>query len=277
MGILNVTPDSFAGDGVLAHENYVIAALNQASQMIEDGATILDIGGESSRPGADLIDSSEEKRRVVPVIRAIRKQHATTPLSVDTMKADVARAALEAGADIINDISALTFDPAMASIIVQHNAWVVLMHNRSQRNVVLQEAAWGPSYQAPDYKDVLGEVIGDLQEHIAFARSAGISQKRIILDPGIGFGKSVEQNLTLINHLDHLCALGYPVLIGTSRKNFIGRVLEVPVEERLEGTAATVVVALERGASLLRVHDVKFMARVVMMTEAIRKAGGDPS
>lgn len=272
MGIINVTPDSFAGDGLLINPNYVEAALRQASHMIADGADILDVGGESSRPGSLAISGDEELRRVVPVVEALRKEFNSALLSVDTVKAEVARAALGAGADIINDISALSQDPAMASVVAVAKAWVVLMHNRSQLQAVTTDNKLGNAYHAASYQDFIPDVLNDLEKSIELAQKAGVEKDKIIVDPGIGFGKSVEQNLSLINYLDHLKALGCPLLLGASRKNFIGRVLDTSPKDRLEGTAAVIAIAVSRGANILRVHDVKFMARVVKMANAIMKS-----
>jgi dihydropteroate synthase len=268
MGIINVTPDSFSGDGLMAHDDYVAAATAQALRMLEEGADIIDIGGESSRPGAITISANEEIRRVVPVIAAIGKQ-TTAPVAVDTMKAEVARAALDAGAAIINDVSALAFDAGMAKLIAAHDAYVILMHNRSDASAVTRDAKLGGEYQASDVADIVADVAKDLAARAAFAESAGITHDKIILDPGLGFGKTPGQNLALIRHVDMIKKLGYPVLIGSSRKSFIGRVLDLPVDERLEGTAATVAIAALLGADIIRVHDVKFMARTAKMAAAI--------
>ena len=272
MGIVNVTPDSFSGDGVMGHDDYGLHAIKQARQMILDGASILDIGGESSRPGSAGVETGEEKRRVIPVIEALRQNDVQCIISVDTIKADVAHAALAAGADIVNDISALAHDADMASVITQHKAWVVLMHNRSDGQAVTHDRRLGGEYHAPVYSNIVKDVMRDLQESINLALDRGITREKIILDPGLGFGKTVEQNLTLINHLDQIRAMGYPVLLGASRKGFIGRVLDQPVEERLAGTAASIALGVARGASILRVHDVRFMARIVTMAQAILQA-----
>ena len=255
MGIVNVTPDSFSGDGILHHKDYVVQAVSQAKQMIADGADILDIGGESSRPGATPVSVEEEIRRIVPVIAALKT---LVPLAVDTVKAEVAEQALLAGASILNDISAMTHDKRMAEIVVRHGATVVLMHNRGAGNT-------------PEYKDVVSEVTQDLAERAEAARTAGIAKDKIILDPGIGFGKSPQQNLALIAHLDRIKALGFPVLMGVSRKSFIGAVLDLPVEDRLEGTAACVTASVLNGTDILRVHDVRFMARVIKMAIALKR------
>ncbi len=272
MGILNVTPDSFSGDGLMMQPDYVAAALDLASGMIKDGADILDVGGESSRPGAIPVSAEEEIRRVAPVIGAIRKKFPAALIAVDTVKGSVAEAALEAGAAIINDISALAADPRMAAVVAKHGASIVLMHNRSDAASVTHNATVGGEYQAPAYTDIVEDVKRDLMQRVAVAKQAGIADDKIILDPGIGFGKTVGQNLALINHVDRIKALGYPVMVGPSRKSFIGRILDLPVDERLEGTAACVAVASLRGADIIRVHDVKFMARVAKMAASAAKS-----
>jgi len=256
MGVLNVTPDSFSDGGLFLRPD---DALRRAEEMASEGADLIDIGGESSRPGAEPVPLEEELRRVLPVVREASRR-LPLPISVDTYKAEVARRALEEGASIVNDISALRFDPKMAEVVADHRAPVVLMHMKGtprdmQRN--------------PYYEDVVGEVEAFLKERREAAVRAGIPEGNIILDPGIGFGKRVEDNLQLLKHLDRLVALGNPVLVGTSRKSFIGAVLDLPVEERLEGTLATLVLAVAKGAKLLRVHDVRPAVRAVRMAEAI--------
>lgn len=269
MGILNVTPDSFSGDGLMLVDDYIAASVTLAGQMLADGADILDIGGESSRPGAMPVNVEEELRRVVPVVAAIHKKFPDAVIAVDTVKASVADEALKYGATIINDISALTGDAGMAAVILRHHARVVLMHNRSNAKAVAHDATIGGEYQAKDKEDIIATVLHDLGQRIAAAKQAGIADDKIILDPGIGFGKTLEQNLALINRTDRLKQLGYPVLIGASRKSFIGRALNLTVDERLEGTAACIAVATLRGADILRVHDIKAMARVARMTHSL--------
>jgi dihydropteroate synthase len=271
MGIVNVTPDSFSGDGVLGAEDYVVAAVAAAAEMLRDGADILDIGGESSRPGSAPVGAAEEIRRVVPVIAALRRKLGAAPvLAVDTVKADVAEAALKAGADLVNDITALRHDPAMAATVARHGCPVVLMHNAARAEDVRHDAKIGGSYGAAGGGDVVEKVRGDLLQAVAAARAAGIADDRIILDPGLGFGKSAAQNLDLIRHIGRIRDLGFPVLVGPSRKSFIGKALDLPVDERLEGTAAVVALAAFSGADIIRVHDVKFMARVARMAAAIK-------
>jgi dihydropteroate synthase len=271
MGIVNVTPDSFSGDGVLTSGDYIARATDQALHMLDEGADILDIGGESSRPGSTPISADEEIRRVVPVIEAIRQRCGPAPvLSIDTVKANVADAALRAGANIVNDVSALQGDQDMAALVARHACPIILMHNRSQVEQVSRDAKLGDQYKAASYDAIIDDVKRDLLLAVDQAQKAGITDSKIILDPGLGFGKSVEQNLALIKHIGSLNALGFPLLIGPSRKSFIGQTLDLPVEERLEGTAATVALSAFLGAAIIRVHDVKFMARVAKMAAAIR-------
>ena len=204
MGIINVTPDSFSGDGVMTDADYVESAVRQGVQMQADGAHILDIGGESTRPGAVAVSAEEEIRRVVPVIEGLRRALPTMPMAIDTMKAAVAEAAIGAGATIINDITALTYDPRLAAVAVKYGAYLILMHNRSSSLAVLMDKKIGGQYQAPAYDDVVAEVVEELQQRAALAEAAGVAKDKIILDPGIGFGKNVEQNLALIHHIDEL-------------------------------------------------------------------------
>lgn len=263
MGIINATPDSFSGDGLMAHKDFTAAATAQASHMIADGADILDIGGESTRPGATPVTADEEIRRIVPVIAAIRAR-SNIPLSIDTFKAATAKAALDAGATIVNDITGLQGDPAMAALVAARKVDIVLMHNRG---------LFGGAQGAATYGDLLTDIMTDLSACVARARAAGIGDDKIILDPGVGFGKSVEQNLTLIARVADLRRLGFPILMGVSRKSVIGKVLDLPESERLEGTAACVTACVLGGADILRVHDVREMARVVKMAAALRAAG----
>ena len=261
MGILNVTPDSFSGDGVMD----VAMAVARGEQFVRDGADILDVGGESTRPGATFVPEEEERARVVPVIRALAARLAV-PISVDTSRASVATAALAAGATMVNDVWALHRDPALAGVVARSGAALVLMHNRAATATV---DALGGHYDDVQYVDVVADVIAWLRESIAMATAAGIPRAQLIADPGIGFGKTVAQNLELMRRLPELRALGVPLLTGTSRKSFIGLTLDLPVEDRVEGTAATVAIAIAGGAEIVRVHDVHAMTRVARMTDAI--------
>lgn len=269
MGILNVTPDSFSGDGLLTQPDAVQAALEQAEEFVRSGADILDVGGESTRPGAKPVPAEVEKERVLPVVRALASTFPDVLISVDTYKASVAEAALEAGAHMVNDVWGLRADPAMADVVSAHRAAVVLMHNRSTPKHASVQPYLGGRYVGVEYNDLLAEVKRELMQSVEIARRAGIPDELIVLDPGIGFGKTVEQNLELVNRLDEVRALGFPVLLGVSRKSFIGYTLNLPPDERLEGTAAAVAVGIVRGADIVRVHDVLFMARVARMTDAI--------
>lgn len=269
MGIINVTPDSFSGDGLLSQPDVVRAAVAQACRFVQDGADILDIGGESTRPGSLPVDAEEEMQRVLPVIRAVRQLGLPVILSVDTYKARVAEAALQAGADWINDVWALRGDPELAAVAAAHQAPIILMHNRSKPNDAALDQRLGGRYVGAQYDDLLGEIKQELLESVGTALSAGVEKSRIILDAGIGFGKTVDQNLDLLNRQDEICSLGYPVLLGPSRKSFIGYTLDAPAEQRLEGTAAAVAVGISRGVDIIRVHDVAAMVKVARMTDAI--------
>ncbi len=255
MGILNVTPDSFSDGGRYLD---VEAAVRRAHEMVEEGADIIDVGGESTRPGASPVPDEEEKARVLPVIEALAAT-LPVPVSVDTYKASVARAALAAGATIVNDVWGLQHDRDMAAAVAGAGAAVVVMHNRP----------------APDYTgDLIAEIKAFLRESAARARAAGVTDDRIIVDPGFGFGKTPEHNLEVTARLAELRGLGYPVLLGPSRKSTIGKVLDLPVGERLEGTAAVVALAAAQGADIVRVHDVREMVRVVRMTDAVTRVHG---
>lgn len=273
MGIINVTPDSFSGDGLLSpgmerEELVVQPAVELALAFLEQGADIIDIGGESTRPGSMPADAGTEQARVVPVIKRLR-QATDAPISVDTYKASVACAALDAGADMVNDVWALQMDPEIAPLGAERGVPVVLMHNRSKPKDAVQEERLGGHYVGVHYDDLLADVLRELRSQVEHAVEAGIGRERIIIDPGIGFGKTVEQNLRLLNHLDELRVLGLPILLGPSRKSFIGHVLDLPPEERLEGTMAAVAVGILHGADIVRVHDVRAAARVARMTDAI--------
>ncbi|HHX45710.1 MAG TPA: dihydropteroate synthase [Chloroflexi bacterium] len=278
MGIVNVTPDSFSGDGLLATKPSATggqavtdAAVRQALTFLAEGADILDVGGESTRPGGPPVDAETEAARVVPVIEALRRE-TDAPISVDTYKASVAQRALDAGADMVNDVWGTRMDPDMGPLVARGEIPVVLMHNRSRPRDATQEARLGGRYVGIRYADLVGDVLRELGALVETAEAAGIARERIIIDPGIGFGKTVEQNLYLLSHLDALRVLGLPVLVGPSRKSFIGYTLDVPPEERMEGTAAAVALSVVRGADIVRVHDVRAMARVVRMVDAIMRA-----
>ncbi len=274
MGILNITPDSFSGDGLIVEssasgsEGLLSRVMQQAREFVAAGADILDVGGESTRPGAAEVSSEEEADRVLPVIQAIAAE-LDTLISVDTYKASVAIEAVKAGAQMINDVWGLRADPAMALVAASENLPIILMHNRSSwANAEVKERLGG-HYIGMAYDNLLEDIRRELLESVAIAHAGGITDDKIILDPGIGFGKTVEQNLELLNRLGDLRTLGYPLLLGPSRKSFIGYTLDLPPDERLEGTAAAVAVGILRGADIIRVHDVKFMARVARMTDAI--------
>ncbi len=256
MGILNVTPDSFSDGGCYLG---VQRAVVHAKSMVAEGATLIDIGGESSRPGASPVSIDEELGRVIPVIRAIIDV-VDVLISVDTYKAAVARQALAAGAHLVNDITALRGDPTMASVVAEMEAGLILMHMKGTPRTM---------QKAPRYDDVVGEVCASLQESIETAEAEGVAAERIIIDPGIGFGKTTEHNIELLKRLTEFRSLNKPLLIGTSRKSFIGNVLGLPVTERVEGTAATVCWAIAQGADIVRVHDVKANVRAAQMTDAL--------
>jgi dihydropteroate synthase len=273
MGIINVTPDSFSGDGLLTEREVVARALAQAEQFVRGGADILDIGGESTRPGAAPVSAEEEMARVLPVIEALSRQGWDAILSVDTYKAEVAEAALRLGAHWVNDVWGLRADERMAEVVARYGAVVILMHNRSQPQHAELRERLGGRYVGIDYEDLIEDIKRELLASVALAQAAGVPHEHIILDPGIGFGKTVEQNLVLIQRLDAFKALGYPILLGPSRKSFIGYTLNLPPDQRLEGTLAAVVLGVERGADIVRVHDVEAVVRAVRMTEAILRAG----
>lgn len=279
MGILNLTPDSFSGDGILALSGAageVEASVQQAKNFLSNGADILDVGGESTRPGSQPVSAEEELARVIPVIEAIAKEFPDALISIDTYKAKVAEAAFQAGAHILNDVWALRADPELASIAARWRVPVVLMHNRSNPASVEVREQLGNAYIGSQYENLIEDVKRELRVSVELAVKAGIEETRIILDPGIGFGKTREHNLELINRLDEIRSLGFPILLGPSRKSFIGFTLDLPPDQRVEGTAATVAVGITRGADIIRVHDVKEMARVAKMTDAIVRLPHEP-
>ncbi len=256
MGILNVTPDSFSDGGKFLDPE---AAIDHAKLMVKQGADIIDVGGESSRPGSDPVSVKEERRRVLPVIRRLVKE-LDVPLSIDTYKSEVAKEALEAGACLVNDISGLRFSPDMAAVAAGAKASVVVMHIKGTPKTM---------QKAPRYKNVVKEVMGQLKAQTDLARKAGVPKDRILVDPGIGFGKTVDHNCELIAEIGQLRKLGYPILIGTSRKTFIGKILGTEVDDRLEGTIASNVVAVLGGVDFVRVHDVKEIKRALTMTDRL--------
>jgi dihydropteroate synthase len=255
MGVLNVTPDSFSDGGkYLDLEQAVVQGL----KLVEDGADFIDVGGESTRPGSEPVLVEEEIRRVVPVIKALSKK-VNIPISIDTYKSDTAEAALQAGAVIVNDISAMTFDAKMASVVVKYRASIVLMHMKGAPKTMQEN---------PTYENVTEEVKQFLSERLSAANEAGIRQ--LIIDPGIGFGKKFEHNIQLLRELKSFTSFGHPLLVGPSRKAFLGTILHLPTNERIEGTAAVVTSAILNGANIIRVHDVKEMKRVAMVTDALK-------
>jgi len=260
IGVVNVTPDSFFNGGLYFEP---ARAIERALAIAAEGADIIDIGGESSRPGSSPIPAKEEKKRILPVIE-ILKQKKDILISVDTSKAEVAESALAAGADIINDISAGRFDPRMLPLAARSGAGLILMHMKGTPRTM---------QIAPHYDDVTGEVKAFLKDRLDAAESCGVSRENIILDPGIGFGKTLEHNLALINNLGSLSDLGRPLLIGVSRKSFIGKILKLEAPDRLEGTIAASIVSILRGASLLRVHDIQPVKQAVAVAEAILGQG----
>lgn len=249
MGILNVTPDSFSDGGKF---NNLDAALRHAEEMVEEGADIVDIGGESTRPGHIVISEEEEIARVVPIIEAVKARF-DVPVSIDTYKGNVAEAALQAGADLVNDIWGFKFDKKTALMTAKYNAACCLMHNKD-------EAV---------YNDFLEDMVSEMAECVKIAREAGVADDKIMLDPGVGFGKTYEMNLAAINHVDVLHRLGFPILLGTSRKSVIGNTLNLPADQRVEGTLATTVIGVMKNCAFVRVHDIKENKRIIQMTKAI--------
>ncbi len=264
VGILNVTPDSFSDGGRFLHVDHAVA---HAERLVEAGAAWLDIGGESTRPGAVPVDEAEETARLLPVLERVASKVAV-PISVDTMKAGVARRALDAGAVVINDVSALRADPRMAGVIAERGAGLVLMHMRGTPQTMQQD---------PHYHDVVQEVRAFLQDRLLFAESSGIAPRQIVLDPGFGFGKLVEHNVTLLKQLASLTSLERPLMVGISRKAFLGRLTQRTVEDRTIATATALALAVERGAALLRVHDVAAMRDAVAVAAAVLDSGPSPS
>ena len=271
MGIINVTPDSFSGDGVAAigDDDPIERAVTQAQLFIDEGADILDIGGESTRPGSRPVTAHEEKARIVPAIQAIRVALPNSVISVDTYRAEVAEAALDAGANWVNDVWGLRMDPAMAELVARRNCPIIIMHNRSKPKDAVQEERLGGRYMGIHYANLMVDIKTELSEQVDLAVAAGVRPEHIIIDPGIGFGKTVEQNLEVLDRMNELKMLGFPLLSGPSRKSFIGYTLDSPPDQRLEGTAAAVAISIARGADIVRVHDVGPMVRIARMTDAI--------
>lgn len=257
MGIINVTPDSFSDGGVFATSE---DAVRRAGELIEQGADILDIGGESTRPGAAPVSSEEEAGRVLPVIKEITRKHPKTPVSIDSCKPEVVRAAIDAGAAMINDVTGLQ-NPEMVRIAAESQAPVVIMHMKGTPRTMQRR---------PAYKDVVKEIIAFFKERVRTLQKLGV--KRIILDPGIGFGKTANHNLRILNHLEEMTKLGYPIMIGASRKSFMGKILGLPIDQREEATIAVNTLAVSKGAAIIRVHDVMRNHRAIKMAEAILKA-----
>ncbi|ARK28473.1 dihydropteroate synthase [Halalkalibacter krulwichiae] len=257
MGILNITPDSFSDGGKF---NELEVAVARAKQMVEDGADIIDIGGESTRPGFTPVVAEEEIRRVVPVIEAVASE-VNVPISIDTYKAEVGKRALEAGASILNDVWGAKWDKEMAQVAAESNAPIILTHNRHKE----------------EYIDLMNDVISDLNESIDLCLQAGVKKENIILDPGIGFAKTYEENMDVMRNLEQIVGIGYPVLLGTSRKSVVAKTLNLPVDERVEGTGATVCYGIMKGCQMMRVHDVKEMSRMAKMMDALLRKGDQPN
>ena len=269
MGIINLTPDSFSGDGLLRERDYIRTALLQAEHFMQDGCDILDLGAESTRPGAVEIGAQEELSRLLPVVQTLREEMPNVVLSIDTYKAETARICLAEGAHIINDVWGFRHDPAMAGTVAEAGASAILMHNRTQgAQAVTSEL--GGRYEGVHYDDIVTEVRDWLAESVNLAIEAGVRPDKIIIDPGIGFGKTTEQNLFLLKHIDMLRDLGFPILLGVSRKGFIGHTLNLPQGERMEGSLAANAWGVLHGADILRVHDVRETVRLARMLDAIR-------
>ncbi|MCD6517668.1 MAG: dihydropteroate synthase [Candidatus Aminicenantes bacterium] len=260
MGILNVTPDSFSDGGIYLDKK---SAVQKGLQLIKDGADILDIGGESTRPGSHPVTAEEEKRRILPVISEIRKK-TDALISVDTTKSEVLKSALDAGADILNDISAMRFDPKILGLASKQDIPVIIMHMKGTPRSM---------QESPEYDNVIQEIKTFLKQRITDALTAGIKKNKIIIDPGIGFGKRLKDNLKIISNLSAFSELGFPILIGVSRKSFIGDLLNLSPEKRIEGTIASSLISILQGAHILRVHDVSSLKKAVIVAEAIMKEG----
>jgi len=261
MGILNITPDSFSGDGLLAPGGDPLAAsVAQARAMVADGADLLDLGGESTRPGHATVSAEEERARIVPIVAAVREALPDTPISIDTTKPEVAEAALAAGADMLNDIWGVSPNGSMPAVAAAHGVPLIVMHNRAE----------------PRYTSLVAEVIADLMNAVERAIDAGVAVEDLIVDPGFGFGKTAEHNVTILRELGSLRTIGRPILLGTSRKSTLGRILDLPVEERLEATLATTALGIAGGADIVRVHDVRPNVRVARVSDAIVRGTWSP-
>jgi dihydropteroate synthase len=268
MGILNVTPDSFSGDGLAVGDEWLDRVVALGENQAAAGAHILDIGGESTRPGGQPVPVDEELRRTIPAVRALAAR-VSVPISIDTYKAEVAQQAIAAGATIVNDVWGLSMDDDLARVAAASGVAVVLMHNRSRPGDAVREVQLGGRYVGVEYRELLGDIKRELAESIELALKAGVSEERLIVDPGIGFGKTVDQNLELVDRLHELTEMGYPLLVGPSRKSFLGYTLNLAPDERIEGTAAAVTLCIDRGADIVRVHDVAQMARVARIADAL--------
>ncbi len=279
MGILNLTEDSFSGDGLLSAspdpEDYIQQALRQGRAFAAAGVDILDVGGESTRPDSVPMPTQTELERVVPVVKALAAE-LDLILSVDTYKSEVAEAALQAGAHLVNDVWGLRADPNLAKVVARYRAPVILMHNRSSWAHAEIKEKLGGRYIGMAYQNLIEDIRQELMESVQLAKNAGIADEHIILDPGVGFGKTVEQNLELLDRLAEIRSLGYPILLGPSRKSFIGFTLDLPPSERVEGTAAAVAIGIARGADIVRVHDIPAMVRVARMSDAIIRRAPQP-
>ncbi len=271
MGIVNLTEDSFSGDGLLSKITPLKSTLRQIDLFLKEGVDILDLGAESTRPGAAPVSAEEELAHLLPALSALRRQGVTVPISIDTYKASVAEVCLQEGAQIINDVWGFKKDPAMATTVARFNATAVLMHN-VVRKVETQKTELGGRYVKVEFKDVVKTVKKGLRESIALAKAAGMPDEHILIDPGIGFGKTTEHNLELLKRQEELLSLGYPILLGVSRKSFIGYTLNSPPEDRLEGSLAANAYGILHGASIVRVHDVKETVRLARLLDAIRNA-----
>lgn len=270
MGIINCTPDSFSGDGI---NKSLDSAIKQAQYFIDNGAEILDIGGESTRPGADLIDTKEEIARIQPIIKAIHNKFPDIKISIDTYKSEVAKVALDNGASIINDVWGGKMDKLILEVAKQYDVPICLMHNRSKPKNIEIDDKLGGIYKAPTYNNFISELLKELKQLAQNAIDVGIKKENIILDAGIGFGKTSTQNMQILNNLDKIKNLGYPILVGASRKSFIGQELDCEVNDRLNGTIATSVIATQKQADIIRVHDVKENFQAMLMTQKIMNSG----